>query len=69
MPALPIRNRLCCIQFLDLLFTAPTPLKLTYRPSFGGGGPTPFNTTYVPSFGGLYAIMVYDAAAAHCHTV
>ena len=59
-PTLPSQNRQGWIQFLDLWFLGPTPLRLTYKPSFGGG-PIPLSTRYVPSVGGLYAIMVYDA--------
>jgi hypothetical protein len=59
MPALPLRS----IQFLDRIFTGPTPLRLTYKPVFRGS-PRPFNTTYVPSYGGLYAVMVHDATCS-----
>ena len=59
MPALPLRR----IQFLDRLFTGPTPLRLTYKPVFRGS-PTPFSTTYVPNFGGLYAVMVHDGTCS-----
>ena|SRR5712691_5728564 len=59
MPTLPLRR----IQFLNLQFTGPTPLRLTYKPVFRGS-PRPFSTTYVPSYGGLYAIVVYDATCS-----
>lgn len=59
MPALPLRR----IQFLNLNFTGPTPLRLTYKPVFLGS-PRPFSTTYMPSFGGLYAILVHDATCS-----
>ena len=61
MPSLPIRRRTQqWISFLQLPFSGPVPLNLTYKPVFGGA-PVPYNTTDVPSFAGLYAIMVYDA--------
>jgi hypothetical protein len=59
MPARPLRH----IQFQNLLFTGPTPLRLTCKPSFGGA-PVPYSTTYVPPFGGLYAVMIYDATCS-----